>query len=310
VEDLFTTYPLDGLQWGAERVGPFSMALFRGTAPFCFCQHCQAAAQAQGVDVGRARQGMRALHAFVSGLLAGAPAPADGVQVTLLRLLLRHPEIMAWERLWREGKEALVGAIYGAVKAIRPQAQVGRHLDHQQSTWDPIFRAECETATVAATCDFIKPIVYHDIAGPRIRWWYVDRLQKTVLQELSAAQSLELFYDVMGYDKQVEPGIDALGSAGLSPDYVYRVTRRLLEGTGGRAAVYPGIGFDVPWGLGSWHHEQWEHFPSDPEKVYQATCRAFDAGAQGIVVSREYDEMRLPNLRAIGRAIAEVRAAG
>jgi hypothetical protein len=34
--------------------------------------------------------------------------------------------------------------------------------------------------------------------------------------------------------------------------------------------------------------------------------RAFDAGASGIVVSREYEEMRLPNLNAIGRAVREI----
>jgi hypothetical protein len=30
---------------------------------------------------------------------------------------------------------------------------------------------------------------------------------------------------------------------------------------------------------------------------------AFAAGADGIVVSREYEEMRVPNLRAVGRAM-------
>ncbi len=42
------------------------------------------------------------------------------------------------------------------------------------------------------------------------------------------------------------------------------------------------------------------------EKIYQATLKAFEAGAGGIVVSREYEEMRVPNLRAVGRAIREI----
>ena len=47
--------------------------------------------------------------------------------------------------------------------------------------------------------------------------------------------------------------------------------------------------------------------PADPEKIYQCVRKAFEAGADGIVVSREYEEMRLPNLKAVGRAM---RAAG
>jgi len=63
----------------------------------------------------------------------------------------------------------------------------------------------------------------------------------------------------------------------------------------GKAKVYPGIGFDVPW--------NGQHYPSDAEKVYEATRKGFEAGADGIVVSREYDEMRLANLKAVGRAV-------
>ena len=33
--------------------------------------------------------------------------------------------------------------------------------------------------------------------------------------------------------------------------------------------------------------------------------RAFDAGAAGVMLSRQYDEMRIPNLRAAGKAIRE-----
>jgi hypothetical protein len=40
----------------------------------------------------------------------------------------------------------------------------------------------------------------------------------------------------------------------------------------------------------------------DSQKIFEATLKAFEAGAGGIVVSREYEEMRLPNLKAVGRA--------
>ena len=34
--------------------------------------------------------------------------------------------------------------------------------------------------------------------------------------------------------------------------------------------------------------------------------KAYEAGANGIVVSREYEELTVPNLRAVGRAVREL----
>ena len=65
-----------------------------------------------------------------------------------------------------------------------------------------------------------------------------------------------------------------------------------------RAKIYSGVGIDIP-GNGA-------TFPSNPEGVYEATRKAFEAGAAGVLISREYDEMRLPNLRAVGRAIRDL----
>ena len=90
----------------------------------------------------------------------------------------------------------------------------------------------------------------------------------------------------------MEPKLDQLDKAGFSPDYVYRETKRSVASAAGKTKIYPGIGFDVPWGSNT--------VPADPEKVYQPVIKAFEAGANGIVVSREYEEMRVPNLRASG----------
>jgi len=61
-----------------------------------------------------------------------------------------------------------------------------------------------------------------------------------------------------------------------------------------------GVGFDIPWNS--------TLLPADPEKIYQSVLKSFEAGATGVVASREYEEMRLPNLRAFGRAIRELAA--
>ncbi|HEY3835736.1 MAG TPA: hypothetical protein VGL72_04165 [Bryobacteraceae bacterium] len=46
--------------------------------------------------------------------------------------------------------------------------------------------------------------------------------------------------------------------------------------------------------------------PADPEVVYQCVKEAFDGGGAGIEVSREYEEMRVPNLKAVGQAMREI----
>jgi hypothetical protein len=299
VEDLFRNYQLDGFQWGAERHGPLMNLLLTGRTPFCFCEHCRARARAKGIDAERARSGFEALYTYVQALLAGKAKAEDGVFAGALRVLLRYPEILSWEFQYRQSREETEQAMFGAIKGIQPGAQVGWHLSHQQSSYDLVYRAEMSYADMAPYSDFIKFIAYHDILAPRIRWWYLDRLHKSVLSEVPLDESLSVYYGLFGYDKKAEPGVDQLDNTGFSPEYVYRETKRSVASADGKAKIYPGIGFDVPWGS--------NHVPADPEKVYQCVVRAFDAGADGIVVSREYEEMRVPNLRAVGRAMRDIQ---
>ena len=123
-------------------------------------------------------------------------------------------------------------------------------------------------------------------------------LARTLLRERSPEQSLDLFYTTKGYDKTREPKLDDVDKQGLGPDYVYRETKRCVEAVAGRAKTYSGIGIDLPANN--------QTFASNPEGVYQAVYRAFDAGAADVLISCAYDEMRLPNLRAVGRAMAEL----
>lgn len=299
-EDMFRSYDLDGLQWGAERQGILMNAVlpWNTNPPVCFCEFCHARGRANGIDPERARTGYESLYKFAQGMMAARLKPADGVFAEFLRVLIRYPEILSWEYQYRLSREETQQAIYKTVKAIKPDAQVGWHVDHQPSSWDIVYRAEMSYAEMAPYSDFIKFIAYYDVLGPRIRFWYLARLQRTILGELSLKESLDLYYDIFGYDKTKEPGVDELAAHGLSPDYVFRETKRSVASAAGKTKMYTGVGFDVPWGANI--------MPADPEVVYQAVKRAFDAGAGGIVVSREYEEMRLANLKAVGRAMREL----
>jgi hypothetical protein len=93
----------------------------------------------------------------------------------------------------------------------------------------------------------------------------------------------------MGYN---EASFQEIVTKGLSAAYVTSETKRAIAGTGGRVKVFPGIDIDVPTAAEEKH--------TKPEDVRAATAAALEAGADGVVLSREYYEMWLENLSAAG----------
>ena len=210
VEDLFRSYDWDGLQWGAERQGPLMNVIlpWNDTPPACFCAHCRTRAARQGIDAKRAQAGFQELFRYVQNLMAGKARPVDGVFVGFLRIIIRYPEILSWEYQYRLAREDLQRGMYARVKSVKPDAQVGWHVDHQPSSWDVVYRAEMSYAEMAPYSDFIKFIAYHEVLGPRIRNWYLARFQRTVtLSELPLEDSLNLYYAIFGYDRNREPKV-------------------------------------------------------------------------------------------------------
>ena len=148
VEDYTRSYEIDGLMWGSERQGALGNALGakHGGASSdpgrvtCFCQFCEKKARQQGINFDRVREGYRALEKFVREGRAGK-RPVDGSYVTFWRLLLRYPELAAWEMFWTDSLRETYAALYGKVKSIKPQVPVGWHIWHNNS-FSPIYRAE------------------------------------------------------------------------------------------------------------------------------------------------------------------------
>ena len=82
-----------------------------------------------------------------------------------------------------------------------------------------------------------------------------------------------------------------------------RETRRAIHGVSshsesdGAARIWPGIDVDIPTG----QNEK----KTEPQDVREAVRAAFRAGADGVILSRKYSEMRLENLRAAGDGLPE-----
>ncbi len=300
VEDWAKSYDIDGLMWGSERQGALNRALgaaHEGPGPLtCFCPYCQQKAVERGINVERARQGIQALRQWVKAAHTG-PRPTDGYFVTFWRLVLRYPEILAWEQLWTDNQREVYGMIYGTAKAINPQLQVGFHVWHVNS-FSPFYRADQDYSRLRETSDFLKIVIYNNCAGPRLAK-YIASVQSTIFGDSSPEEVLQMHYDMLGY--KGEASLDKLPTAGLSADYVARETRRAMAGVEGKVAIYPGIDVDVPTA----ENEK----KTQPSDVRNAVKAALMAGAPGVILSRKYSEMKLANLSAAGEALRDLHLA-
>jgi hypothetical protein len=297
--DFCQSYELDGVMWGSERQGPLLNAIAAKTSAgdstrvTCFCEFHQQAAKARGIDVARAKEGYDKLAKFMTTTRAGQ-RPNDGYFVEFWRLLLEYPELIAWEKLWTDGKHAIYGDIYNAAKSSRSDVQVGFHIWHNNS-FSPFFRAEQNYAEFAKVADYLKIVVYNNCGGPRYAG-YINSMSSGILRDSTPDEVLHLNNEWLDYPN--EAPLDKLPTAGLSADYVARETKRALAGVAGtKCKIYPGLDIDVPTEAGQ--------KKTSPDDVYAATAAGLKAGADGVLFSRKYSEMKLANLSAGGKAVRE-----
>ena len=300
VEDYARSYEIDGLMWGCERQGPLGNAIGarHGGASSnpgrvtCFCGFCESKARQQGISLERVREGYRALEQLVEQTRA-RKRPVDGAFVTFWRILLRYPEILAWETFWTDSLRETYRSIFQKAKSIRPELLVGWHIWHNNS-FSPLYRAEQDYPELARHSDFLKVVMYHNCGGERMAS-YIASVAGTIFADVPPEQLLEFEYRVMNY---AERGYRDIPARGLSSDYVYRETRRALEGVAGtNTQIWPGLDIDVPTGA--------RHSKSTPAGTRAAVLAALRAGAHGVLLSRKYSEMRLANLSGAGEALKE-----
>ncbi len=301
VEDYLRSYEVDGLMWGSERQGPLNNALgaSHGGKPNpgsvgCFCNYCRDAGQKEGIRIERARDGYLALERWIEAQRQGQ-RPTDGAFVTFWRILTEYPEVLGWERLWNEGLRDTYRDMYRRAHEIAPSKPIGWHIWHTNS-FAPFYRAEQNYAEFSKNSDFLKVVIYNNSGGPRMRQ-YINNVNSTLFADLTPEQTLEFTYRVQQYPN--EKPLDRIALEGLTADYVLRETRRAVAGVTGQTKIWPGIEIDIPTGA--------NEKKTQPEDVYKAVQAAFKGGAQGVILSRKYSEMKLDNLRAAGRAVRDLK---
>ena len=191
-------------------------------------------------------------------------------------------------------RHELQAAIYQRAKSANPKLQIGFHV-WQNISFSPFQRAEENLADLAASSDFLRPALYNNCAGGRFVE-YVKGARATVYGDLPPATACDVLLNQLGYD---EAPYDQLVATGFSAGYVERETRRSVDSVSGHPVqIWPGVDIDVPVQKGESH--------CTPESVGLAVKAVFSGGAQGIILSRNYTEMKPENLSGAGKALKEL----
>jgi hypothetical protein len=219
-----------------------------------------------------------------------------------------------WENFWAESMRETQREFAAKAKSVRPDVQVGFHIWHNIA-FNPIYRAEQDYKTYTEYADYLKPVVYDNPAGERMTS-LVDSVTQNIFGDLSRQQMLDFEYAVM--DLKEKPYAEIIGRTEaeyqaqlreqpingtprgpferFSADYVYRETKRAVDGVAGsRTRICPGLGIDV------------QVKNSTPESVRDCVQAIFRAGGTGLVISTSHAAMRPENLSAAGAALRELK---
>ena len=133
-------------------------------------------------------------------------------------------------------------------------------------------------------------MVYNNCGGERYAN-FIRNVGSTVFRDVPQEELLRFNNHLLNYGDEAR--LEELATAGLSADYVFRETQAHWRAWPGNAAFCPEST--------SAFRPARSRARRRPEDTHAAVTAALRAGAHGVIYSRKYSEMRLPNLEAAGR---------
>lgn len=293
IEDHCRNYDIDGIMWCNERKSPLDK-MISGEPPACFCPTCRHEGAERGIDVERVRIAFQEVYAYFQKARAGAEF-VDGSLIEFLRVLLRNPEVLIWERFWVERNKDLDRELYGIVKWCNPDLSFGLNV-WNRNHFNPFRKAQWPWNEQTLYADWVKPITYQHQAG----LVYVNELthlHRSILRDVSPQEITPIMYKFLGLD---EAPWDELIQRGMDPDtYVFGQCRDAIRGVNGKIPVYMGIGVDAP-------RSRADQAVCTPDIVRRSVLATHRAGGQGVIFSPNYAGMNLANLDGATQALKEL----
>lgn len=299
VEDLFRQHPfLVGGMFMHERRGPISALLggsgeARSRRPYCFSPAFRELAAQRGIRTDRAMEGFRHLYHLFEESDAGAARPDEGWFVTFWRLLTGYPEVLAWEQLFYDVLHDYRSGMVGAIKGVDLDYSVGYHVQNHTMLMDFAWRSGDEPERIQDYADWIKLSVYPAVSGTRGQG-RLRKINRTLLSDLPETVGRDFMRGIMGRSEADEPDWFAGKPEGFAPSWIAKEIRRWKK-SASRRPVYAGLGIGIPGGQ---HAET-------PEYITECLQSACDAGADGFLLSRDYNEMRPELVNVAGRLFRE-----
>jgi hypothetical protein len=293
IEEHCKNYEIDGIMWCNERNSPFDR-MMQGQAPGCFCPHCRREAAERDIDVERVRAAFQPVWQYFQQARAGENF-VDGAFIEFLRVLLRNPEVLVWERFWLERSKDLDRELYGIVKWCNPALSFGLNV-WNRNHFNPIRKAQWSWGEQTDYADWVKPITYQHQAG-EVFAKEMGFFGKTVLRDFALTDWVPAMQAILDLN---EAPINEVIAAGMDPDtYVYGQCADAVRGVAGKVPVYMGIGVDAPRIMA-------EQAICTPDIVYRSVQATYRAGGKGVVFSPNYAGMNLSNLDGGARALEEL----
>jgi hypothetical protein len=325
IEDQLRHYPIEGIKFNLERNGPLSSVLVgnyaatfhyrKPLAPVCFCPHCLEMAKSRGINIDRARQGWMELLEFSErswrearkkgdpfagdgpslGKTRDDKPFADGYFITFLRIIMKYPEILQWNQMWYNSLFSLYAEAYGLVKMIGPERKLGIHVWHHRA-FSIFERAMYDYSEIKRFADWIKPKMDNTCAGFRFRQ-DVRRYTQALFYDRDFEKSYQAWCTMLGWDHELPS--EELPTSGMSLEYLKRDTATAIEAVDNEVPIYPGIGIDFPAPSNTYTYT--------PEKIRDSLITVYQTGVKGVILCRNYYEMKKENIIAAGKAIDEIK---
>jgi hypothetical protein len=210
-------------------------------------------------------------------------------------VLLRHPEILIWERFWLERNKDLDRELYGIVKWCNPDLQFGLNV-WNRNHFNPFRKAQWPWDEQTQYADWVKPITYQHQSGLVYTKEMTD-FHQTFLRDVTPQEMTPIMYKLLGLD---EAPWDEVVQQGMDPDtYVYGQCADAVRGVEGRVPVYMGLGVDAP-------RTRADQARCTPDIVYRSVLATYRAGGEGVIFAPNYASMHLTNLDGAARALEEL----
>lgn len=293
IEDHCRNYDIDGIMWCNERRSPLDKMIV-GQAPACFCPDCRREAAERGIDIERVRIAFEEVYDYFQKARAGKEF-IDGSFIEFLRVLLRNPEILIWERFWVERNKDLDRELYGIVKWCNADLTFGLNV-WNRNHFNPFRKAQWPWEEQTLYADWVKPITYQHQSG-LIYFNEMSRLHQSILRDVTPQEMTPIMYKLLNLN---EAPWDEVIQAGMDPDtYVYGQARDTVRAVKGKVKVYMGIGVDAP-------RSRADQAVCTPDIVRRSVLASYRAGAEGVVFSPNYAGMNLSNLDGAAQAFEEL----